>query len=167
MVTYTYRDKKYSIVPCTLEDIPSHIERVLSYWKNTGTDLARQNELLQECIHANMAYKVISDNKTVGCFYCKPITKYIYMDVFTWFKNGIVLAIDLDYVYHYTSMKAVMFLPHQRNRVSYKSLLTKNNLLCYRNSKEPITVDLKNHKITSIYKYYFIGRGIKRIAKYE
>lgn len=166
MVTYTYRDKEYSIVPCTLEDIPSHIERVLSYWKSTGTDLKTQYELLKACVLAGKSFKVITDNKSVAYFYTKPITKYMYMDVYTWFKNGIALAICLDYVYHYTSMKSVQFLPHQRDKVSYKRLLTKFNLLYYKNSTEPITVDIKNAKITTIYKHYFINKNIQRIAKH-
>lgn len=165
MVKYNYRDCEYSIVPCILEDIPSHIERVLSYWKSTGTNLNKQYELLEECVYTNTSFKIIKNStETVGYFYCKPISKRVYMVVFTWFKNGLVLSIGLDYIYRYTSIEYVKFLPHQRNKVSYKSLLTTFNILCYRNSVEPITVDVKNEKITSIYKRYFINRDVKRIA---
>ena len=61
MKQYNYNNKIYTVTNCTLEDIPSHIERVLSYWKSTNTDINQQIELLQNAVKSNTAFKVIDD----------------------------------------------------------------------------------------------------------
>ena len=67
MKQYSYNNKIYTVINCTLEDIPSHIERVLSYWKSTNTDINQQIELLQNAVKADTAFKVV-DNDNVKAF---------------------------------------------------------------------------------------------------
>lgn len=163
MATYSYRDKLYSIVPCSKKDIPSHIERVLSYWKSTGTDIEKQQKLLEQCVDEGTAIQCISNNRCYGCLYWKPLNKDINITYFVWFKHGIVLGIGLDYIYKHTPYKKLCYVPHKRDKISYKSLLTNINIYTFFNTDNPITVDLHNHYLTKLYKKYFINLGIKEI----
>ena len=46
MKQYTCKGRIYSVVKCVKEDIPSHIERVSSYWTADGVDVEQQTQLL-------------------------------------------------------------------------------------------------------------------------
>ena len=48
MKQYTYKGRIYSVVKCVKEDIPSHIERVSSYWTADGVDVEQQTRLLKD-----------------------------------------------------------------------------------------------------------------------
>jgi len=164
MYKYSYRNKIYSIVSCTEKDIPSHTERVLSYWKSTDTDIKKQYQLLESCIKVNTAFKVLDEtNNCCGCLYWKPLTKTDYTVYFAWYKNFIIVGIDLDYIYKYTSCQFIYYMPHQRHTLSYKALLTEQNTRIFYNSNEPIKLDITNYKFNNIYKRYFLDKKIKEI----
>ena len=57
MKQYRYKGRIYLVTECTLEDIPSHIERVLSYWKSTNTDIDEQIKLLQNAVQHQIHLK--------------------------------------------------------------------------------------------------------------
>lgn len=156
MATYSYRNRNISIVPCSKKDIPSHIERVLSYWESTGTNLDYQRSLLEACVDAGTAIRGYDDKgRELGCLYWKPLTDNDYLIHFVWFRNGIILGAGLDYIYKYTRCNYVYYMPHQRDKISYASLLMRNNVLQFYGTDEAIKVNVRNHKIMKLYKKYF------------
>lgn len=164
LARYSYRDKIYSVMPCSKKDIPSHTERVLSYWKSTGTNLNYQKVLLEACIDARTSIKVVDEEgNTLGCLYWKPIEGSIYLAHFVWFKNFIVLGIGLDYIYKNFDCRMLRYVPHQRNKISYKSLLSIVNIRMFYGTNLAIDVDLTNPKIKHLYRRYYLDKGIKEV----
>lgn len=157
MATYSYRDHLISIVPCSKEDIPSHIERVLSYWESTGTNIDYQKTLLEACVDAETAVKVLDESgKCLGCLYWKPLeNESEYIIHYLWFKNSIIVGIMIDYAYRHTYCKTVMYVPHQRNKISYAKFLTRNNIMSFYSKNSAVVVNIRNPKIMKIYKKYF------------
>ena len=159
MAAYSYRDHIISVVPCSKEDIPSHIERVLSYWESTGTNIDYQKTLLEACVDAGTAFKIIDENnKCYSCGYWKPIENSDdYLVHYFWFKNGIILGIVLDYVYKYTTCKHVQYVPHQKQRISYASFLTRNNIISFYSNSPVMVVNVRNPKLIKVYEKYFLN----------
>ena len=166
MATYSYRDHLISIVPCSKEDIPSHIERVLSYWESTGTSIDCQKTLLEACVDAGSAIKVLDESsKCLGCLYWKPLkNESEYIIHYLWFKNSTIVGIMVDYVYRHTYCKTVMYVPHQRNKISYVKFLTRDNIRSFYSSYPAIVVNIRNTKINKIYTRYFLNNpSIKEV----
>ena len=157
MAAYSYRDHIISVVPCSKEDIPSHIERVLSYWESTGTNIDYQKTLLEACVDAGTAVKVLDESgKCLGCSYWKPLeNEYEYIMHYLWFKSGTIIGIMIDYAYKHTMCKTLLYVPHQRDRISYASFLTRNNIISFYSKDPAIIVNIRNLKIMKIYKKYF------------
>ena len=158
MATYSYRNKLISIVPCSKEDIPSHIERVLSYWKSTDTNLEYQKTLLEACVDAGTAIKAVDDKgRSLGCMYWKPLNVNDYLIHFLWYRTGIIFGIGLDYVYKHTRCRVAYYMPHQRKRISYSNLLMRDNVMQFYNTEDAIKVNIRNPKIIKIYERYFVN----------
>ena len=62
MKQYKYKGRIYLVTECTLEDIHSHIERVLSYWTSANVDIKEQTKVLKEAVNKHNAFKVVNDN---------------------------------------------------------------------------------------------------------
>lgn len=156
MVKYLYQNRQYSVDKCSKEDIPSHIERVLSYWESTNTTISYQISLLQSCVEANEAFKVLDDKgETIGCLYWKGISGKEAGVYFCWFKNGLALAIGQDYAYRYSPYQVIYYMPHQRYKLSYKCMLTLPSILTFYKTNLPVPVTLRNHKMMKHYRRYF------------
>ena len=156
MCKYHYRDKTYSIVPCSKEDIPSHIERVLSYWESTGTNIEYQKTLLEACIDAGTAIKIVDENNNFyGCLYRKPINDFEDLVHFIWFRNGLIVALFLDYGYHHTQCMTLRYVPHQRFKISYARFLTRSNILEFYSNSPTINIDIRNYKLLRLHDKYF------------
>ena len=72
MKQYTYKGRIYSVVKCVKEDIPSHVERVSSYWP--VEILEDQIESLKDCIENGIAIQLVNDKgKAQAIIYCLPV----------------------------------------------------------------------------------------------
>lgn len=164
MVNYFYRNQQYSVVPCSLEDIPSHIERVLSYWETTNTNINTQKFYLEECVKANEAFKVLNDkNESIACLYWKGIDKNKAIAYYCWFKNGLALAIGQDYAYRYFPYEIVYYVPHERTKLHYKCFHTFASALAFHKSKDSVPINIRNPKMMSHYRKYFKENGVKEV----
>ena len=156
MPKYIYRNRQYSVEPCVKEDIPSHTERVLSYWESTNTTISYQLSLLQSCIETGEAFKILDDSSnSIGCLYWKGISEKEASVYFCWFKNGLALALEQDYAYRYFPYETIYYMPHSRERLSYKSMLTLPSILVFHKTNLPVPVNIRNPKIMKHYRRYF------------
>ena len=62
----------------------------------------------------------------------------------------------IDYAYRHTYCKTVMYVPHQRNKISYTKFLTRDNIRSFY-SDYPVIVNIRNPKINKIYVKYFLN----------
>ena len=69
MKQYRYKGRLYLVTECTLEDIPSHIERVLSYWTSANVDIKEQTKVLEEAVNNHTAFKVVNDNNNTRIYF--------------------------------------------------------------------------------------------------
>ena len=170
MYKYYYRNTVYTIVPCSKKDIPSHVERVLSYWKSTGTDLHKQYKALEECVNTKKSFKIINNtsNKLIGVCYWRPLNnKGIYQINYLFYTSGIALGIMIDYFWKHTDAKYDVFLPHQFTRLRNINWMSEKNVRDFYSKRKYTLIDLHNKSLAKIHKRYFIDKNIKEVISNE
>ena len=66
MQSYKFRNKVYTITPCTKEDIPSHLERVLPYYAKE--DIEIQKDRMHMAVYNGTAFKLVDEEGTTHTF---------------------------------------------------------------------------------------------------
>lgn len=147
---YNYDNNIYTVSNCTYEDIPSHIERVLSYWKDT--DIDKQKELLTIAINSNTAYKLVDiNNISKSMIYCVPLQKQTVMSNLFWFENKRMLAMLAYYLTTSTNISKILFMPHTKDRIPFSFLVEDTSIRLFHSHNTPLEVDLHSKKSMMLY----------------
>lgn len=164
MKQYNYDNKVYTVINCTLEDIPSHTERVLLYWKSTNTDIDEQIKLLQDAVKANTAFKVIDDTGTTkACIYYNLLHWQTGQSNYLWFENKRMLAILSYYLRMYCNLVKLLFKPHSKTYIPFSFIVEDSSIRLFHSHDYPLEVNLWSKKCISVYENHFVKYNIKEI----
>ena len=164
MKQYKLVDRIYSVLSCTLEDIPFHIERVLSYWEETNTDVSTQTEYLIKAVKAGTAFKVVTSNDTeLAVIYCNQLRPQVMQSNLMWLKSKFVFAI-LNYHFRmYEDIRVIQFLPHDKNFIPFEFAIKDSSIRTFHSRNTPLIADLYSAKSQLMYEKYFKDLNIKEV----
>ena len=159
---YEYKGKIYTIEHCTKEDIPSHIERVSSYWKDYGVDFDAQTELLEESVEGGNAYKLVdTDDNLYACAYLLPVEPEIAQAVLGWFHTKVAYAIGCFFVRTALGLRIITLMPHTTNFIPYRFTIDENSIRSFHDLGTPLVIRLHDEKNITLYKEKFRDKGVK------
>ena len=170
MKQYSYNNKIYTVINCTLEDIPSQYERVLSYWKSTNTDINQQIELLQNAVKANTAFKIVDNNDSIKAFIYILLDPHRIMKVgqsnLLWFEDKRMLAMLMFYIREHERIFKLQFIPHIQKGIDpipFKFLVNNSSIRLYHSHNTPLEIDLYSNKNNLLYELHFKKYNIKEL----
>lgn len=161
---YDFNGRIYTVVACTKSDIPSHTERVLSYWEDTGTSISTQHKLLEKCIEADTAYKVVDDTgKSMSGIYLDMTSINTANCYFMFLVNKRMLAILFYYLRLTVNLYSVSFKPHDKKYIPFQFLLTESNIRMFRSLDKPLTIGVCSKRSQILYEDHYLRYGIKEL----
>ena len=164
MDKYMYKSKVYSVVECTLEDIPSHIERVFSYWQSANVNITEQTSLLEKAVANHTAYKVINDNgDTEAAIYYEHTHLQSVMSYYLWFKDKRMFAILCYFLRMRKYLHYIYFLPHVKNYIPFEFIVDDDSIRAFHLNGTPLRIDLTSKKSNYLYEDHFKAYDIRRI----
>lgn len=164
MKQYIYQGNIYSIAYCTLEDIPSHIERVLSYWESTNVDLDKQRALLEEAINNQTAFKLVdANNNTMAVIYYIAITYDSGQSNLLWFKDKRMFAMLCYFLRLGANIHYIYFMPHSKNFIPFEFVVQDRSIRLFHSHNQPLKIDLYSRKSQMLYEDHFLARNIQVI----
>ena len=143
MKQYTYKGRIYSVVKCVKEDIPSHIERVSSYWTADGVDIEQQAQLLEDCINNGIALQLVNDKgNTQAVIYglwmkCDDIKSHLL-----WIRSKKLFAILAWYLREHAYIKNIYFMPHSKSLIPFEFLVKPMSIRRFYSHNAPLVIDL-------------------------
>ena len=152
MSTYEYKNKLYIVSECSIDEIPSHIERVFSYWAKDNTDIQVQKDLMEECITDGIALKITSNDMLLGSVYLlhidKDTTSYTreddYKGIQCFVKTKSAFALLMYHLREKLSVCRILFQPHCMNPVPFGKWLTESSIRNHYSFRIPIIANLYN-----------------------
>lgn len=161
---YKLKNDIYTVTACTKEDIPSHIERVLSYWKATNTSISTQTKLLELAVEADTAYKVVnSDNEDMCVMYLLAESHTVAQCNLLWFVNKRVLAMLFYYLRFMTEYQTFTFTPHSKDFIPFRFLIPESSLRIFFTQGTPIEMSVYGSKSQILYEDHFLRYGIEEL----
>lgn len=162
MKQYKYKGKIYTVTTCTKEDIPSHIERVLSYWKANDVDLAEQTKLLEQAVDEGTAYKVVNeDGEDETAMYCIKSTRHEAQSNLMFINNKRMLAILCHHLRTRVSLKTIYFKPHSKNYIPFEFVVDDYSIRLFHSHDRPLAIDLFGKKGQRLYEDHFKRHDIQ------
>lgn len=159
---YSFNGGIFTVKPCVIEDIPFHIERVLSYWE--GVNLDTYKNKLNKSITEGLALQVTDDKGEVQAFiYGIDLDRTSLKCISLWFTNKRMLAILFYYIrqtYAYTKM---YFLPHQKGFIPFKFLLRPFSIKHYHLHNSPLEAHLFSEEGENLYQDHFVRYNIQEV----
>lgn len=141
MKQYKYKDRIYSVVNCSYDDIPSHVERVSSYWPVEVRE--GQVNLLKECVERGMAKQVINDkNITQAVIYCLPVRDTEVTSHLLWAKGKRMLAILAWYLRVHLDIAKIYFMPHSKDFIPFEFMVEPYSIRSFHSHNTPLLIDL-------------------------
>ena len=164
MKQYKLNSRIYSVLPCTLEDIPFHIERVLSYWEETNVDVTVQTEYLIKAVKANTAFKIVNSNNTeLAVIYCNKLKPQVMQSNLMWLKSKIVFAI-LNYHFRmYEDIRVIQFMPHIKNFIPFEFAIKDSSIRTFHSHNTPLIADFYSSKSQFMYEKYFKDINVEEV----
>ena len=164
MDKYMYKGKVYSVVECTLEDIPSHIERVFSYWESANVDITEQIKLLENAVNAKTAFKLIDeDGNTEAAIYYEHLFIQSVTSYFLWFKDKRMFAMLCYFLRMRKYLRYIHFLPHAKNYIPFEFIVELDSIKAFHIHGTPLRIDLASKQSYELYEDHFVAKGIRRI----
>ena len=164
MEQYIYQGNIYSIVNCTLEDIPSHIERVLSYWESTNVDLDKQRTLLEEAVINQTAFKLVDENNnTMAVIYYIKMTYDSGQSNLLWFKDKRMFAMLCYFLRLGVNIHYIYFMPHSKDYITFEFIVQDRSIRLFHSHNQPLKIDLYSRKSQMLYEDHFLARNIQVI----
>ena len=161
---YKYRDKYYSIINCTKEDIPSHIERVSSYWTSYGIDFNEQRKWLEKSVEQTNAYKMVdTSNRLYACAYLLPANTYTMQAVLGWFHTKIAYAIGCFFARQTLGLRTIAIMPHTNDFIPYQFAVDEGSIRAFYDLGSPLLIQLCSKKNIDIYKTKFRDNDIEMV----
>ena len=164
MKQYKLVDRIYSVLSCTLEDIPFHIERVLSYWEETNTDVSTQTEYLIKAVKAGTAFKIVTSNNTeLAVIYCNQLRPQVMQSNLMWLKSKFVFAI-LNYHFRmYEDIRVIQFMPHAKNFIPFEFAIKDSSIRTFHSHNTPLVADFYSSKSQYMYEKYFKDINVEEV----
>ena len=123
---YQLRDKVYTIADCSESEIPSHLERVSSYWSKSIKDLSTQIPRLKQCIDEGIAVKMLDENdecQLICYLLYSPRDRVIALGQYFWVTNNRCMAMFLHWLKHDKGVAMAFFMPFNMNPVPFKKIV--------------------------------------------
>ena len=143
MKQYAYKGRIYSVVKCVKEDIPSHIERVSSYWTADGVDVEQQTRLLEDCINNGIALQLVNDKgSTQAVIYglwlkCDDIKSHLL-----WIRSKKLFTILAWYLREHAYIRNIYFMPHSKSLIPFEFLVKSMSIRRFYSHNAPLAIDL-------------------------
>lgn len=169
---YLLKDKVYFLKQCTYEDIPSHLERVSSYWEQMGMTLpALMEDKLKKSVKGGYAYKVVSEDTgecmaflyleriDVGQFFCT--TMYMVRKVYIAMIFRYLKRINTRYLFfvpvNHLQEDAITNIP-------FRNMLSDMEIRIYQATKKYIKIDMNSKQSNTFYKYNYERLGVEEVT---
>ncbi len=165
---YQLRGKVYTIADCSESEIPSHLERVSSYWGQYIEDLSTQIPRLKQCIDEGIAVKMLDENGECQLIcYLSPSSRdsVIYNGQYFWVTNNRAIAIFVHWLVHSKQVAMIFFMPFNMNPVPFKKIVEDMSMQRHNNFHTPLKIDLINGKANKFMDKYFKLYDIKELSK--
>ena len=164
MKQYTLYNNVYSVLPCAVKDIPSHIGRVLSYWEESNVNVAAQSEYLVKAVLANTAFKVVNQNNVeLAVIYCNKLKRQVMQSNLLWLRSKIVFSILTYHFRMYEDIRVIQFLPHDKNFIPFEFAIKDSSIRTFHSHDTPLMADLYSSKSQLLYEKYFKDLNIKEV----
>lgn len=161
---FSFEGRIYSVTSCKKEDIPSHIERVLSYWESVKVDLKEQAKLLEKAIDSGGAFKVVDDEgKDRAGIYYVPRNEHEGDCYYMFLDNKRMLAMLCYYLRIVVCIDTFYFLPHVKKFIPFRFLVDESSIRNFHSYGTPLQISLYSTKSNHLYEDHFIKYGIREL----
>lgn len=159
MKSYKYKNKIYKVKPCTLKDIPSHLEKVLSYLQDD--EIEAYVLRMDEAVYNGTAYKLVDEynNTRVFAYYIQK-DKQIVDGVSLWWSSFRLFVLFGMWFRHYTNNKEVYIMPHKNNFISFKFLVDDASIKAYHKHSTSLLLDMYSIKSMRVIKNIYENMNI-------
>ena len=165
---YQLRGKVYTIADCSESEIPSHLERVSSYWGQYIEDLNTQIPRLKQCIDKGIAVKMLDENgecQLICYLSSSPRDKVIYNGQCFWVADNRSIAMLAHWLIYDKQVAMVFFMPFNMNPVPFKKIVEDMSMRKHNNFHTPLKIDLVKGKANKFMNKYFTLYDIKELSK--
>ena len=163
---YQWKDKIYKLVNCTKEEIPSHSERVLSYWEQAGENPEDHYRAMEISIDSGIAFKVIDNtNKeylTVYFSYYKDSRQCVLGHVF-WTATKFALAMGLHHVKNDLEIASIFIMPLLPNYIPYSFLVDNTSVKLFHAYHQLVIISTQTKKCNDFLRSYFDTDKVKEL----
>ena len=164
MKEYKLIGKVYQLLPCTIEDIPFHIGRVLSYWEKDNVDVNTQKVHLTKAVENKTAFKVVnSSGVEFAVIYCNELRPQVMQSNLLWLKSKFVFSILIYHFRTYENIRIIQFMPHSKNFIPFEFAIKDSSIRTFHSHNTPLIADFYSTKSQSIYERYFKDTGIEEV----
>lgn len=164
MKQYEYAGRIYTVTTCTKEDIPSHVERVLSYWQECDVDISEQIKALEDAVQSNTALKVINDlGETESAIYFKKLKAHDVQSNLLFLNNKRMFAILCYHLRVVTSLRAIYFLPHTKDYIPFEFVVDDYSIRLFHSHNRPLEINLFSKKGQMLYEDHFLRHNIQAL----
>lgn len=161
---YMLNNEIYSLVPCVVEDIPSHTERVYPYWcKDKTTSISTQQRYMEYCIKEDTAAKIVCNGEDKAAIYVKLTSIDTATAYCCWFENKRMMAILMYYARFTMNLNLVRFYAHTQEYIPFKFLINKINIRLFDSHHVPLDVFINSRESRILHEDHFIRYGIKEL----
>lgn len=164
MKQYDYKGRIYLVTNCTLEDIPSHIERVLSYWETANVDVEEQTAALEKAVNEGTAFKLVDDNDELqAVIYYTTLKRHKGQSNLLWFKDKRMFAILCYYLRLTANMHFIYFLPHTKDFIPFQFIVQDNSIRHFHSHGTPLEINLYSKKSQYLYEDHYLRHNIREL----
>ena len=152
MKNYIYRNKTYTIDNCCNSDIPSHLEKVLSYYNPNEIDIQRQR--MEEAVYNGTAYKLVDEDGNTCVFaYYEQKTYQDVNGIALWWNSLRLFAIFGVWFRGCTFNRYIHINPHKSTPV-FNFLVEDESIRNFYSEGTSLYIDLYSKKCNKIAKIY-------------
>ena len=163
---YQWKDRIYKLVNCTKEEIPSHSERVLSYWKQSGSDPEDHYRAMKISIDNGIAFKIVDeDNKEYLTTYLSyyRTSKQTVLGHILWSATKFALAMAMHHVKNDLEVASIFLIPLLPNLIPYSFIVDTNSIKLYHAFHQPVLISTQTKKYNDFLRSYFDTEKIKEL----
>lgn len=163
---FLLKGKAYFLRECTYEDIPSHLEKVSSYWEQHGIEFPDSiREACKESVKKKYAFKLISeDDELVAFLYLKRVKVSEFFCLSIYFIRKVFISI----IFHHLkriNIRYLMFTPinTESDEIPFRNMLSKEAIRDYKQNRQFIRIDMYSEHGSQFYKYQYERLGVKEV----
>ena len=165
MKQYKYKGRIYLVTECTLEDILSHIERVLSYWTSANVDIKEQTKALEEAVNNHTAFKVVNDNNETeaAIYFINMNNKHTVQSNLLFLNDKRMFAILCYYLRLTANIHKIYFKPHTKDFIPFKFIVNDSSIRLFHSNDLPLEIDLYSKKSQILYEDHYLKYNIQEL----